>query len=312
MTDYADQAPPRRQYDDMPETAGEDKSIGEAIGDVTRDLSVLVQQELALAKAEVRQTATRAGQTAGMFAGAAVAAFLFVVFLSIALWVAISDRTGPGWGAVIVAVIWLVAGVVLFLVARAQMKKISGIAADDRDRAPSSERTQRTRGEKPMTTSNDPDEIRADIERTRAALSNDVDELAETVKPQNVAGRQVDKVKEAASNIKDRVMGSDDDEYSRGAVGRLPSSASAARERSPTRHTPPETQSARRPPRHASAVSRAPATVKRKAQGNPLAAGVIAFGIGMLVSSLIPSTREGTAGGIPAAGEPGASQGEGL
>jgi len=123
MTDYAGQAPPRRQYEDVPETGG--KSIGEAIGEVTRDLSVLVQQELALAKAEVRQTATRAGQTAGMFAGAAVAAFLFVVFLSLALWVAISDRTGPGWGAVIVAVIWLVAGVVLYLVARAQMKKIS-------------------------------------------------------------------------------------------------------------------------------------------------------------------------------------------
>jgi len=126
MTDYTDQAPPRRQYDDMPET-GADKSIGEAIGDVTRDLSVLVQQELALAKAEVRQTATRAGQTAGMFAGAAVAALLFVVFLSLALWVAISDRTGPGWGAVIVAVIWLIAAAILFLVARAQMKKISGL-----------------------------------------------------------------------------------------------------------------------------------------------------------------------------------------
>ena len=127
MTDYAGQAPARRQYDDMPDTTGGDKSIGEALGDVTRDLSVLVQQELALAKAEVRQTATRAGQTAGMFAGAAVAAFLFVLFLSLALWVAISDRTGPGWGAVIVAVIWLVAGVVLYLVARAQMKKVGGI-----------------------------------------------------------------------------------------------------------------------------------------------------------------------------------------
>jgi apolipoprotein N-acyltransferase len=52
---------------------------------------------------------------------------LFVLFLSLALWVAISDRTGPGWGAVIVAVIWLVAGVVLYFVARAQMKKVSGI-----------------------------------------------------------------------------------------------------------------------------------------------------------------------------------------
>jgi hypothetical protein len=127
MTDYADQAPPRRQYQDETESTGGNKSIGEAIGDVTRDMSVLVQQELALAKAEARQSASRAGQAAGMFAGAAVAAFLFVVFLSIALWVTISDNTGPAWAAVIVAAIWLVAAGILFLVARGQMKKISGL-----------------------------------------------------------------------------------------------------------------------------------------------------------------------------------------
>src|SRR5215211_9452834 len=120
MTDYADQAPPRRQYQNPTEADAGNKSIGEAIGDVTRDMSVLVQQELALAKAEVRQSTSRAGQAAGMFAGAAVAAFLFVVFLSLALWVEISESTGPGLGAVIVAVVWLVAGLVLFLVARTQ------------------------------------------------------------------------------------------------------------------------------------------------------------------------------------------------
>ena len=125
MTDYAESAPPRQYRDISEATSG--KSIGEAIGDVTRDMAVLVQQELALAKAEVRQSATRAGQAAGMFAGAAVAAFLFVVFLSIALRVAISDLTGPGWGAFIVALIWLVAAVVLFLVARTEVKKISGL-----------------------------------------------------------------------------------------------------------------------------------------------------------------------------------------
>jgi uncharacterized membrane protein YqjE len=127
MTDYADQAPPRRQYQDETESTGVNKSIGEAVGAVTRDMSVLVQQELALAKAEVRQSTSRAGQAAGMFAGAAVAAFLFVVFLSIALWVTISDDTGPAWAAVIVAAIWLVAAGILFLVARGQVKKISGL-----------------------------------------------------------------------------------------------------------------------------------------------------------------------------------------
>ena len=111
MTDYAGQAPPRRPYDDTEATGG-DKSIGEALGDVTRDLSVLVQQELALAKAEVRQTATRAGQPPACSPAPQLPRSCSWS-LSLALWVAISDRTGYGWGAVIVAVIWLVAGVVL-------------------------------------------------------------------------------------------------------------------------------------------------------------------------------------------------------
>jgi hypothetical protein len=127
MTDYAGQATPQRQYRDVPETDAGTKSIGDALGDVTRDLSLLFQQEVALAKAEVRQTVNRAGQAAGMFAAAAIAGLLFVLFLSLALWEALSDSTGRGWGAVIVAVIWLVAGLVLYLVARAQMKKVSGL-----------------------------------------------------------------------------------------------------------------------------------------------------------------------------------------
>jgi hypothetical protein len=128
MTDYAGQAAPQRQYrEDVPDPDAGTKSIGDALGDVTRDLSVLVQQELALAKAEVRQTVNKAGQAAGMYAGAAIAAFLFVLFLSVALWEALSESTGRGWGAVIVAVIWLVAGIVLYLVARAQMNTLSGL-----------------------------------------------------------------------------------------------------------------------------------------------------------------------------------------
>jgi Protein of unknown function (DUF3618) len=143
-----------------------------------------------------------------------------------------------------------------------------------------------------MTTSNDPDEIRADIERTRAALSDDVDDLAESVKPKNMAGRQVGKVKEAASNIKDRVMGSDDDDYSTGAVSTASDKASSAKEAVADKTYAARDTVSEKASEARDAVSRAPATVKRKAQGNPLAAGVIAFGIGMLVSSLIPSTEK--------------------
>ena len=143
-----------------------------------------------------------------------------------------------------------------------------------------------------MTTSNDPDEIRADIERTRAALSDDVDDLAESVKPKNVAGRQVGKVKEAAGNLKDRVMGSDDDDYSGSAVGTVGDKASSAKEAvADTAYSARDTVSEKTSDAR-DAVRQAPTRLRRKAQGNPLAAGMIAFGLGMLVSSLIPSSEK--------------------
>jgi hypothetical protein len=152
-----------------------------------------------------------------------------------------------------------------------------------------------------MTTSNDPDEIRADIERTRATLSDDVDDLAESVKPKSVARRQVDKVKDAVGNVKDRVMGSDEDDYSTSST--VGDKASAARDTVADRayaakdavadkaYAAKDTVSEKASDA-ADAVREAPATLKRKAQGNPLAAGVIAFGLGMLVSSLIPSSEK--------------------
>jgi hypothetical protein len=41
-----------------------------------------------------------------------------------------------------------------------------------------------------------------------------------------------------------------------------------------------------------SAVQQAPDTVVRQTQGNPLAAGLIAFGVGWLVSSLMPASEK--------------------
>ncbi|HEY6684651.1 MAG TPA: DUF3618 domain-containing protein [Propionibacteriaceae bacterium] len=139
-----------------------------------------------------------------------------------------------------------------------------------------------------MTTSNDPDEIRADIERTRATLSDDVDDLAESVKPKSVAQRQVDKVKDAAGSLKDRVMGSDEDDYSGSTVG---DKAYAAKDAVADKAYAARDTMSEKASDAADAVRGAPTTLKRKAQGNPLAAGVVAFGLGMLVSSLIPSSE---------------------
>jgi gas vesicle protein len=107
--------------------------------------------------------------------------------------------------------------------------------------------------------SSDPDVIRADIEATRANLSNDVNALADGVSPKAIARRQKEKVTGRLGSVKDKVMGGASDTTS--AVSSAGSTIVAAG---------------------------TPGQVKAQTQGSPLAAGLIAFGAGALIAALIP------------------------
>ncbi|WP_461173203.1 phage holin family protein [Arthrobacter sp. Z1-9] len=102
-------------------------SLGELLGDVTRDLSTLMRQEVELAKAEAKQSATKAGKGAGMLGGAGVAGHFVLVFLSLALMFALGALMPLGWAAVIVAVIWGIIAAVLASMGRKELKQIKGI-----------------------------------------------------------------------------------------------------------------------------------------------------------------------------------------
>jgi len=97
--------------------------------------------------------------------------------------------------------------------------------------------------------SNDPEQIRSEIAAIRSDLSSNVNALTESVKPGNVARRQADKVTDAVSGVKDRVMGASDE-----------------------------------------AASAVPAKTRSGTRGNPVAAGLIAFGAGWLLGSLLPAS----------------------
>ena len=119
------------QMPETPPTAAHAKadsnSLGDLLGDVTRDLSTLMRQELELAKAEAKQSATRAGKGGGMFAGAGVAGHFVLLFLSIALWYALGELMGLGWSAVVVALIWGIIAAVLASTGKKELKKIKGM-----------------------------------------------------------------------------------------------------------------------------------------------------------------------------------------
>ena len=149
-----------------------------------------------------------------------------------------------------------------------------------------------------MTTSNDPDAIRRQIEQTQRELSYDVDALNEKVNPSRVMDRRVSAAKGRFGNIKDRVMGSAHDTRSSaqyrtqsaaGTVqGRAQDAAGTVQDKA--QNAAESVQGAAQQAAHA--VQQAPDAIVRQAQGNPLAAGLIAFGVGWLVSSLLPASEK--------------------
>ncbi|MFI5934392.1 phage holin family protein [Actinoplanes sp. NPDC051494] len=104
-----------------------DTSVGDLIGNVTQDVSTLFRQEVALAKAELKQEAAKAGKGAGMLGGAGFAGYLAVVLLSFAVVFGLGNVMDPGWAALIVAVVWGVIGAVLYTTGRKQLKTVDPV-----------------------------------------------------------------------------------------------------------------------------------------------------------------------------------------
>lgn len=104
----------------------DEKSLGELVATATKDLSLLVQQEIALAKAEIKQDVAAAGKGAGLFGGAAGAGLLAVVFLSISAAYGISWLGVPlGCAFFTVGALYLAAAGVLALTGKKKIGEMT-------------------------------------------------------------------------------------------------------------------------------------------------------------------------------------------
>jgi hypothetical protein len=109
-----------------------------------------------------------------------------------------------------------------------------------------------------------PDQIQRDIENTRESLRTGVDRIQEKVAPGRVVGRRMDRVKTGARSVRERVMGAVPD------TDQVKETASSMGD----------------------TVTSAPEAVRNRTQGSPLATGVVAFGVGMALSALIPASEQ--------------------
>lgn len=151
-----------------------------------------------------------------------------------------------------------------------------------------------------------PEQIRQDIERTRANLSEDVNALAENANPRNIAEEQVDKarqgVQQKVQSAKEAVFGSEDDFADDGLAGQARQGADQARAAAAggvgqaqysaqLRANQAQTAAGQTGQGLRQQVQDAPGQLKRRTRGNPLAAGLVAFGLGALVGGALPSTK---------------------
>jgi hypothetical protein len=100
--------------------------LGDLLAGVTRDLSTLFRQEVELAKAELTDSAKKAGKGAGMFGGAAVAGLFALLFLTITVWWALGYLIGNAWSALIITVVYAIVALVLYTRGRKQFKTVQG------------------------------------------------------------------------------------------------------------------------------------------------------------------------------------------
>jgi ElaB/YqjD/DUF883 family membrane-anchored ribosome-binding protein len=135
-------------------------------------------------------------------------------------------------------------------------------------------------------TNPDPDRLRREIEYTQHNLSTDVDRLAEKVTPGRIVHRRVDRARQAMTNARDRVMGSASD-----GVSTVSDQASSVAGRVSDHASTMTDKASNVASDAAQKLGEAPGAVRRGTEGNPIAAGLIAFGAGWLLSSLAPASK---------------------
>ena len=117
------------------------------------------------------------------------------------------------------------------------------------------------------------EELNTDLESSRQQLSRNIDELNDKVNPQRVIRRRKDAAVSRMGSVRDRVMGTASD-----TRGRASSAAGGT--------VTGATETASR------VAQGAVGTVEDQTQGSPLAAGLVAFGAGMLISALVPASNK--------------------
>jgi gas vesicle protein len=112
------------------------------------------------------------------------------------------------------------------------------------------------------------EELTSQIEDTRERMAGNLDTLQDRVSPSAIVERRKQAARDRVASVKDKVMGSA--QSAKGAVSSAASSASSG---------------------VSGSGSNVASTAQGQFQGAPLAAGLMAFGAGVVLAALLPASR---------------------
>lgn len=125
----------------------------------------------------------------------------------------------------------------------------------------------------------DPNQIRQNIEGTRADMGATLDEIEDRVSPRRVITRRQQRLRDRWDVVRIRVMG----EYEEPTPYQATLSSGGGSNVDQVKDSAQQAKES---------AKQAPERVRQQTQGNPLVAGAVAFGAGVLAASLLPPTRQ--------------------
>jgi hypothetical protein len=108
----------------------DDRSVGQLLGDLTRELQALLRKEFELAKAETKEEAQRAVAAGKGFGVAALAGYMALIMLSFAAAWALTAIMPTGWAFFAIGLIFGLVAVVMALQGRRQLQKFHPVPED--------------------------------------------------------------------------------------------------------------------------------------------------------------------------------------
>jgi F0F1-type ATP synthase assembly protein I len=123
----SDQLAAGTAYDPATDPKRPELSLGELVAEMTSDLSTLFRKEIELAKTEARDELKQAGKASGMLGAAALAGWMAVLLLSLALTWLLDQAMNTALAFAIVGVLWVIAAFILQRTGRAALGRIRGL-----------------------------------------------------------------------------------------------------------------------------------------------------------------------------------------